>query len=289
MNASRIVGSLALFGLLLPNVAAAAAPRPPVLKPDYQKYPRETLTAASAIVIDAATGEPLFEMRADEPRVAASLTKLMTAVIALEQKPVWGRTVRLAAGDEVGGGRLRLAAGARFTWRDAFASTLVGSANNAAMMLMRNSGLGAERFLHEMNFRAATLAMDATRFYDVSGMDARNVTTARDMARLSRYAFANQHIRRYTTTGKYVFTAYAPSAVSKEVKNTNRLLVVDPDIYVTGGKTGYLEESMYNLTVRARQNGREIIVVTLGAQSRDQSFDETKALAHWTFSNYGWK
>lgn len=274
--------------MLLPQVAAAA-PAAPALKTGYAKYLRETLTVKSAIVIDAATGEALFEHRADDPRVIASLTKLMTAVIALEQKPVWSRAVTLASADEVGGGRLRLNAGARFTWRDAFASTMIASTNNTAMLLMRTSGLTPQVFLREMNIRAATLGMKDTVFHDPSGMDARNVSSARDLARLARYAFANPNIRRYTTTGKYTFTAYAPTSVAKEVKNTNRLLVVDPDIYITGGKTGYLEESMYNLAVRARLNGREVIVVTLGADSRAKSFDETKSLAHWAFQNYVWQ
>ena len=260
----------------------------PVLTAGYVKYPREMLTAKSAIVIDAVTGEALFKYHADDPRVLASLTKLMTAVIALEQRPVWSRTVTIAAADEVGGGRLRLNAGARFTWRDAFASTLIASTNNTAMLLMRTSGLAPQIFLREMNIRAATLGMWDTVFYDPSGMDVHNVSTARDLARLARYAFANQNIRRYTTTGKYTFTSYAPASVAKEVKNTNRLLVVDPDIYITGGKTGYLEESLYNLAVRVRQNGREVIVVTLGADSREKSFNETKSLAHWAFINYVW-
>ncbi len=280
----------ALAALVLPQAALAAhvPPRPPTLKADYAKFPRETLTTRSAIVIDAATGEELFSQRADDPHVAASLTKLMTAVIALEQKPSWNRTVTLAAADEVGGGRLRLPEGARFTWRDAFASTLVGSANNAAMLLMRVSGLSEAAFLREMNIRAATLGMTQTRYVDPSGMDVRNMTSARDVAALARYAFANDNIRRYTTTFTYRFTAYAPGAERKDVKNTNRLLVVDPDIYITGGKTGYLDESRYNLAIRARQNGREVIVVTLGAETREGSFDETKALAHWAFKNYVW-
>lgn len=260
----------------------------PALTEGYVKYPREMLTAKSAIVIDAVTGEALFEQHADDPRVLASLTKIMTAVIALEQRPVWSRTVTLVAADEVGGGRLRLNAGARFTWRDAFASTLIASTNNTAMLLMRTSGLTSQAFLREMNVRAATLGMKGTVFYDPSGMDVRNLSTARDLAQLARYAFNNPNIRKYTTAGKYTFTAYAPGSVAKEVKNTNRLLVVDPDIYITGGKTGYLEESLYNLAVRVRQNGREVIVVTLGADSREKSFDETKSLAHWAFINYVW-
>ncbi len=275
--------------LTLPFSVSAAAPVSPVLKADYAKFPRETLTADAAIVIDAATGEPLFEMHADDARVPASLTKLMTAVIALEHKPVWGRTVTLSAADEVGGGRLRLNAGARFTWQDAFASTMIASTNNTAMMLMRYSGLSYATFLREMNIRAATLGMADTRFSDASGMDVRNTTTARDIAKLARYAFANASIRRYTTTFAYRFTAYGPGAIAKLVNNTDRLLVVDPDIFITGGKTGYLEESQYNLAIRAKQNGHEVIVISLGANTRTASFDETKALAQWAFKNYVWQ
>ncbi len=280
------------FVLLLPTASFAAGPT--LIDPNA-KFPRETLTSDAAIVLDAATGETLFEHRVDDPRVVASLTKLMTSIVALEQAPKMTRTVKIAAEDEVGGGRLHVPAGTSLTTKDLFYSALVGSANNAAEALLRTSGLSRPMFLDQMNVRAATLGMNKTRFTDPSGMDVNNVSTARDLAKLARYAYANPTLSRMTATFNYKFTAYlpgrqagTPKALAKSIKNTNRLLVVDPDIYITGGKTGYLDEAQYNLAIRAKDAGRQVIVVTLGADTRAASFDETKALAHWAFSNYRW-
>lgn len=274
-----------LFILLIPTASFAAGP---VLIDPSAKFPRETLTSDAAIVIDAATGETLFEHRVDDLRVVASLTKLMTSVIAMEQGPDMSRKVKIASEDEVGGGRLQVPAGTSVTTKDLFYSALVGSANNAAEAMARTSGLARALFLDQMNVRAATLGMSKTHFTDPSGMDVGNVSTARDLSKLARYAFANPTLSRMSSTFNYRFTAYTPKALAKSIKNTNRLLVVDPDIYITGGKTGYLEESQYNLAIRARDNGRQVVVVTLGANTRTASFDETKALAHWAFANYRW-
>ena len=280
----RLIAIVAIVACLLPAAASAA----PTLRDGYAPFDRAALTARSAIVIDAATGETLFSHRAAEPHPAASLSKLMTAVTFLEQKPLWTRRVSLKEEDEVGGGRLRLSVGSLLTIRDLFYSALVGSANNAAMALARNSGLTRDVYIREMNIRAATLGMTRTRFFEPTGMDPRNTTTADDMARLARYAFQNYTIRRATTTGEYRFTATSPR-VAKIIKNTNRLLVVDPDIYITGGKTGYLDESKYNLAIRARDEKRsEVVVVVFGAPTRDASFDEAKALAKWAWTNYDW-
>lgn len=272
----------------IPGVVHAASVAP-TLKIGYNAFDRTALTASSALVVDAETGEMLFSHEPGIPHPAASLTKLMSAIIFLEQKPNWGKRVAMSADDEVGGGRLQLKPGSIVTTRDLFYSSLVGSANNAATALMRISGLAKDAFIREMNIRAATLAMSRTRFVDPSGIDSRNTTTAEDIAKLARYAFQNLTIKRATTTGEYRFSVISPR-IAKKIKNTNRLLVVDPDIYITGGKTGYLDESKYNLVIRARDaNRHQVIVVTLGSEKRDASFNEAKALAHWTFANYEWK
>lgn len=239
-------------------------------------------TAVAAVVMDAATGEILYSHNAESIRPAASLTKLMTSIIFIEQKPQWGMRVKMLKSDEVGGGRLRFPVGTIITARDAFYAALVGSANNSATMLRRISGMSSEHFIREMNIRAATLGMTSTIFADPSGMSPENMTTARDVARLARYAFDNQTIRRAAVTSKYPI-------LKRTIINTNRLLTTDPDIYITGGKTGYLDEAGYNLVIQAKNSdGRQVIVALLGAPTRTASFDETKALAHWAF-DYGRK
>lgn len=261
-----IIG-LTLIFFLIPTAGRAVAP---------------TTTAAAAVVMDAATGEVLYSHNAESVRSAASITKLMTAMIFIEQKPRWGMRVRMQKSDEVGGGRLRFPVGTVITARDAFYAALVGSANNSATMLRRISGLSWDRFLHEMNVRAATIGMTSTHFVDTSGISPDNTTTALDIARLARYAFDNPTIRRAAVTSRYPIG-------KRTITNTNRLLTTDPDIYITGGKTGYLDEAGYNLVIQAKNSdGRQVIVALLGAPTRTVSFDETKSLAHWAFE-YGRK
>lgn len=284
----RIVVIISLLVGLTPGLVQAAESAP-ILKAGYSSFDRSSLTATSALVVDAATGEALFSHHADLPHSVASLTKLMSAIIFLEQKPAWAKRVALKNEDEVGGGRLRVSVGSIMTLRDLFYASLVGSANNTAMALMRVSGIGSTAFVREMNIRAATLGMNQTRFFEPTGMDPRNISTAENLAKLAAYAFRNPSIRQASTTGQYKLVASSPAAV-RFIQNTNRLLVVDPDIYITGGKTGFLDESKYNIVIRARDaSRREVIVVVLGADTRDHSFDEAKALAKWASDNYVWK
>ncbi|TAL19673.1 D-alanyl-D-alanine carboxypeptidase [Patescibacteria group bacterium] len=270
--------------------ATALATTAPELTKSWGDLPETELSAKSAIVVDWRTGALLYSKNPDSPRSAASLTKLMTAVIFLEQKPRWQNSAALLEEDEVGGGRLRLAAGTRLTVKDLFYSALVGSANNAAMALMRLSGMERLQFIRDMNVRAATLGMVGTSYVEPTGMSPENVTTARDVIKLAAYAFANKTIRRATQTGEYRFKTQKP-VIEKRIKNTNSLLLDDNNgLWITGGKTGYLEEAQYNLVIAAETPGHDkrIIVAILGADSKQKSFEEAERLVKWAWTNYEW-
>lgn len=271
-------------------VAPAGAMTVPEKSGSFKEYPVHNLTANAAIVVDRASGKVLFSHNHDLPWTAASLTKLMTGVVFIEQDPSWYSSASITSADEVGGGRLRVDSGTSMTVEDIFFSAITGSANNCAMALMRLSGLQKERFIDAMNFRAWVLGLKNTKFYEPSGMDPRNVTSVDDMAILADYAFGNGWLRKAATTFWYKFSTISP-AISKSIKNTNDLLIYDPDLYITGGKTGYLEESQYNLVITTKHMKKvrpELIVVVLGADTRQGSFDEAKSLATWMWDNYDW-
>ncbi|MDD4995514.1 MAG: hypothetical protein PHW53_03575 [Patescibacteria group bacterium] len=262
----------------------------PVKKTDFKEFPVQTLTANSVVVIDKASGEVLFSHNYNLEWPAASLTKLMTGVIFLEQNPDFLTRASIIATDEVGGGRLVVPSGSLMLIKDIFYSAIAGSANNCAMAMMRLSGMDSRRFVDIMNLRARVIGMKNTKYYEPSGMDPRNTTTAEDLALLSKYAFSNSQIRHAATTFWYKFNVISP-ALAKSIKNTNDLLIYDPDLYITGGKTGYLEESQYNLVIQTkhmRETRPELIVVVLGADTRKASFNEAKALALWMWDNYKW-
>lgn len=278
--------------LLLPigEIFAATKISAPVLKKGAILPAESSFTASSILVLDTKSGAVLYEKSPTIPWPAASITKLMTSVIFLEQQPNMAEVVALLEKDEVGGGRLRVATGTTLKKKDLLYCTLVGSANNTATAMMHNSGLSAKTFVKEMNIRAQTIGMRNTTFVDPSGIEVGNMSTARDIATLAQYAFANPTIQRAAQTANYRFTTITP-AIDKTIKNTNALLL-DPnnDLWIMAGKTGYLEESRNNLVVRVQtmQKNRELIIVVLGASTKEASFSETDRLAKWIWNNYVW-
>lgn len=247
---------------------------------------------ASALVIRAATGKVLYEFKPDKPHVAASLTKLAQAVTMLDRSWNWNTVVTMKREDEVGGGRLRVNVGDKVTLGALWQASLGSSANNAATAMARVAGPGVSAFVKQMNAKAKALGATHTAFHDPSGMDARNQTTARDMALIAKAAFSQKLISQASQTGSYRFSL-ANGTQARTILNTNAPFLEDPDVWLAGGKTGYLPESGYNYAGVLRPmyaNGafdakREIIIVALGAPSKAASFESVKRMAEWAWSH----
>lgn len=291
MNAfPRVFQGLAIaVAVLFPLATDAAGPR---LDPLADAYPRSANEFSAAVIIDSASGKELYVYHPDKAWTPASITKLLSALVVTEQKPKWTKSATIKKADEVGGGRLRVADGSRMTLRDLLFSSIVGSANNAAMALARSTGLGMKTFVARMNQTAKRLQMTSSHFVDVSGMSPNNVSTARDIAKLATAAFANKYIGEAATTASYHFVLQSPK-IGHTVKNTNHLLTSDPTVYVYGGKTGYLEESLNNLAVKLERNPKSpssppLLVVVFGAPDKDHLFASAKALAEWAWTAYEW-
>ncbi len=286
----RIIGVIfVVTALVLPSFALA---KEPVLVSGAQLYERSDDEFAAAIVVDTATGKRLYAYKPELKWTAASLTKLMSSLVAVEHRPAWNKVVALSSKDEVGGGRLRVTSGSTMTYADMFYSTIVGSANNTATALARLSGLGSAGFVKAMNVKAKKLGMANSSFVDASGMDPKNTVTATDLVKLAHAAFNEPMIRRAATTMNYRFRVRS-SGEQKSIVNTNTLLTEDPDVWVTGGKTGFLYESRYNLVVRMKAYPFEtqkplVTVVVLGSPTKEGSFKTAKALANWAWRAYEW-
>jgi serine-type D-Ala-D-Ala endopeptidase (penicillin-binding protein 7) len=282
---------MALLGAFVVPQAQAASPGPERVA-EAKEYARLQNEFSAALVMDANTGKVLYSYKPDLAWPAASLTKLMSALVLLDQKISWNKTVSLLSKDEVGGGRLRVVSGSKMSMRDMFYSSIVGSANNTTMALARLSGLGLSGFVKAMNKKAAALGLKQTSFVDPSGIEVGNTTTAEEMAKLARHAFAQDMIRRAASTAVYEFPI-RNSKVMKKITNTNKLLTSDDEMYVYGGKTGFIYESMYNLVVKVSPNPRAVsspplIVVVFGAPTSNDSFKAAKSLAKWAWNAYDW-
>ena len=162
-------------------------------------------------------------------------------------------------------------------------ASLIGSANNATIVLSRSAGMSSGDFVKAMNERAAALGMHDTKFVDPTGLEAGNQSSARDWLRLLQAVSSNELIKRLTTTAADVITV--EPAASREIKNTDHLL--DSIVRIELGKTGYIEEAGYNLAAIINlQSGREVYAVVLGAASSDQRFADMKNLAVWAADTY---
>lgn len=259
----------------------------PVLK-DGSRFDFSRVSAAAVFVADVPSREVLLARNSRKPWPLASITKLMTAAVALDQKLSFSRTQTLTQDDEVGGARLRVPVGSRLSTADLFYSMIVGSANNAAHAVSRSTGLSYEEFVATMNVKAGQMGLASTRFVDPTGLEPSNVSTAQEVAALGLELFEKYYyIRKSASTATYeVMAAGQPHRIT----NTNDLLTDDDNgLIVTGGKTGYLEESKWNLVVRLQDGHyKPLIVVVLGSDSQQQVFRDAETAARWVWDNYRW-
>lgn len=283
---------------LHPVMAADVARTPLALTPKLNTLvPTQTvagtfdfskITADKVLVIDPESKQVILAKKEHEKHPIASLTKLMTAIIALEHGLNMNKAATVIEEDEGGGARLRVSNGAALTMRDIFYATIVGSANNAAHALARTTGTPIPDFVKEMNKRAQTLGLQATTFADTSGLDLKNISTAHDVAALAITAFDNQVIRSAASTASYPLRA---EGTLRHMKNTNGLLT-DPNngLYILGGKTGYLIESKWNFVVKMRDyRNRPLLIVVLGSSSNTDAFKDATLLGQWVWKHFQWK
>jgi D-alanyl-D-alanine endopeptidase (penicillin-binding protein 7) len=235
--------------------------------------------ARSAIVVDPATGQILYEKNAEAPVPIASITKLMTVLVFLEGRPNLERVAEVSRADLSGAGHTRLRNHEQVELGDLLHMTLMCSDNAATRVLVRESALAPEDFLARMNQKALELGLTHTRYVEFTGLDERNVSTAADVARLLRVAANHPTIHSISITRSYEFRSASRRHM---VANTNRLLYGRYEIL--GGKTGFIQESGYCLATWLRAEGREMIAVVLGAPTNATRFADVMRLVQKTLS-----
>lgn len=239
------------------------------------------LEAASVMLWDTAKEEIVWQQNAFERRPVASLTKLMTAMVAIDAGMPWEQAATINP-DEYGlGGNLLLLPGESVTMRDLFTASLLGSANNATHAYVRALKISEEEFVRRMNRKAIELGLEQTYFTDVTGLKPSTVSTAYEVARMAQVAFQlYPDIARATAQAEYAFTVQG-SEREHIIKNTNRL-VTDHLLAVTGSKTGYLDDAKYCLVVQGAETTSRLIAVVLGSPSQAVNEQEVYKLLQAT-------
>jgi D-alanyl-D-alanine carboxypeptidase (penicillin-binding protein 5/6) len=236
----------------------------PTLTPDKGSGVPST-TAASVFVLDAKSGQTLYQKNADEKRPPASTQKLLTALLIAEAGDL-DQTVTVRKVDTLAEPvMLYIKPGETYSRRELLNVLLIHSPNDVARGLARDNAGSIEAFVEKMNHKAAELGMNDSRFINPNGLPAPGQhSTARDMAKIARAAYQNSVIRSIVAQKSVVFR-YA-SGRTVEFKNTNRVLRGYP--YCNGMKTGYTEAAGHCLVSSGSHRGREVIVVVLGDNRR---------------------
>ena len=237
------------------------------------------LSAEASIIYNPETGQVLWEENAQNQRSIASITKIMTAAVFLENDPDLSQEVVIGRPDVRQASTTYLRAGYKVSADDLLHLLLIASDNAAARTLARMSPQGSAGFVVRMNEKAAELGLTNTQYADPSGLLSANVSTAYDMARLITYV-AGDHRIASIMQQQYHTVAFGRRTVT--VHSTNQL-VMKGDVDVLGGKTGFIRSAGYCLAtlLRLPQNGPQVAVVILGAKSNARRFWETRHLFNW--------
>ena len=261
----RVALLLALAAALAAAVAATAAP-PPV---DAEAY----------VVQNSGTGEVLASSDARERLPMASITKLMTALVALERASLDEVVTVTAGAAGIGESTINLRAGERIPLRDLLRAALVQSANDAANAVAAHVGEGSvARFVGYMNARARQLGLDDTHFANPDGLDAPgHVSSARDVTLLARVAMKQPFIRE---TVRLVDA----TAAGRRLHTWNDLLTRFPSLI--GVKTGHTSGAGWSQVAAARRGGVTVYATILGGETREGRNIDLAELLAWGLSRY---
>lgn len=239
-----------------------------------------TESATSYVLLDQDTNRVLLSKNKDKPMLIASITKIMTCIIALENKNISDLIVVDDSIKESYGSGIYISVGEEITLKDLLYGLMLRSGNDAAIMISTYVSGSVDSFVDLMNQKAKEIGMKNTVFHNPSGLDNNtigNTSTAYDMALLTSYAMQNKTYREIVKTKKYTAKTNLKTYIWH---NKNKLLQYD---YITGGKTGYTEKAKRTLVSTASKNNLNLVVVTI---KDSDDWNTHKSLYEYAFDNY---
>jgi len=246
------------------------------------------LDSASAILIDANSGKVLYEKNPDEKLPMASMTKIMSMLLIMENIDNGNlkyddKVIISKNASGMGGSQVFLQVGEEYTVEALLKCISVSSANDAVVAMAEKISGSVDAFVNLMNEKAKELGLTNTNFANPHGLDAENhYSSARDMAKLAGELLKHQDILRFTSIYEDYLTK--PDGSQVWLVNTNRLVRFYDG--VDGLKTGYTTEAGYCLTATAKKNDLRLISVVMKSSSGDARSKDTATLLTYGFNSY---
>lgn len=259
------------------------------------------ILSESAVLIDAGSGTILAQKNADKKMYPASLTKIMTAILALELGELTDViTVDDDTPFEIDGSHIALEPGEILTLKDLLHALMLPSANDAASVIAKHYGGSLENFVKIMNQKAKELGAYSTNFTNPHGLhDTNHYSTAADLALITKYAMENDAFRKIVSTTKYEIQTTNKkdepryfTSLNKLLYNTSYNQIYVDGVYISpyyeyanGAKTGYTPEAGNCLVATAKKDGTELIAVTMKGISLEM-YQDSHNLFNYGFEEY---
>lgn len=239
----------------------------------------DNIKSAAVAVIDQSTGDVLFEKNASAVVPIASITKLMTAMVALDVQPSLSETLTISEADvdTLKGTHSRLSVGTQLSREEMLRLALMSSENRAASALSRHYPGGRTAFVEAMNAKARILGLTETHFSDATGLTPENVSSARDLVKMVNAAHQYPLIREFSTSEEY---QVAVRGRQQTFRNTNALVRND-DWTIGLSKTGYISEAGKCLVMQAWLDNKPTIIVLLDSWGKLTRIGDAVRIKRW--------
>ncbi|MBH1941947.1 D-alanyl-D-alanine carboxypeptidase [Mobilitalea sibirica] len=248
--------------------------------------------AEAAIVMEASTGLILYEKNIHQTYYPASITKIMTALIALENSSL-GEVVTFSRDAifevELDSSRIGIDVGEQLTMQQCLYAILLASANEVTYAIAEHVAGSIPAFAEMMNEKAESLGCKNTNFTNPHGLpDSEHITTAYDMALITREAMKNETFRKITGTRTYQIPPTNIQPETRYLRNHHRFILKQDYTYdgAIGGKTGYTSKARYTLASVAKRGDLELITVVLKDDSFAHQYTDTQKLFDYGFDNF---
>jgi D-alanyl-D-alanine carboxypeptidase len=249
------------------------------------KFISPIIDAQSSIAMDLNSGEILFEKNAHERLPIASITKLMTALVVLEENELNEIATVSNNAANTDGSTMHLRTGEEIAVENLLYGAIINSANDAAVALAEHNAGSVDEFIKKMNEKAKLLELDDTNFSNPIGLDqSNNYSSSYDIVKLGRYIYQNQFVKHAAELKELEVKSVSGEYVH-QLESTNELLE-DEYLNIKGLKTGSTNGAgLCLVSIAENDQNNEIITVVLDSPAR---FYETKVLVDWIFRAYNW-